>query len=102
MLQIQAEYEGDTLDNELSDSFNQNADTSISDEKYQQLSNENEKLKKRIQEMENSMLNQLEDELRKKGSDLKTSQEDMVRTQKRLEIFEKQNKDLKSEIDKLK
>lgn len=59
-------------------------------------------LKQQIRENENSLLNQLENDLKKKDSSLKTSQEDMVRIQKRLEIFEKQNKDLKAEIDKLK
>lgn len=72
------------------------------EEKYQKLLSENEMLKQQIRENENSLLNQLENDLKKKDSSLKTSQEDMVRIQKRLEIFEKQNKDLKAEIDKLK
>jgi predicted nucleic acid-binding Zn-ribbon protein len=89
----------DTLDKDLGGDI---SNTHEMDEKYQKLKQENEQLKKQIRDRENSILNELENELMKKDSSLQTSQEDMVRIQKRLALFEKQNKDLKAEIDRLK
>lgn len=94
------ESDMDALDKELGGDLN-NSGVENS-ESYLKLKEENEHLRQQIRDQENSLLQQLENDLIKKDSSLKTSQEDQVRVMKRLEIFEKQNHELKSEIDRLK
>lgn len=94
-----ADSDLDTLDKELGNAFEGDNNSS---EELQKLRSENEKLRKQIREMEDSVLKQLEVDLQKKDSSLKLSQEDMERIKARLGIFEKQNKELKEEIDRLK
>lgn len=89
----------ETLDKELGEGMNTVMNQEQSED-LEKLKVENERLKKQIRDNENTMLNQLDNELQKKDTSLKTSQEDQIRMQKRLEIFEKQNHELKNEIDK--
>jgi hypothetical protein len=93
------ESELEALDKELGGDINMSIENN---ESYIKIKEENEHLRQQIRDQENSLLQQLENDLIKKDSSLKTSLEDHGRVQKRLEIFEKQNHELKAEIDRLK
>ncbi|CAI2385977.1 unnamed protein product [Moneuplotes crassus] len=71
-------------------------------ELYIRLKQENEELKIKIRENEDSLLKQLEDDLKKKDSSIKTSHEENFRLRKRAEILKQQNDELKVEVDKMK
>lgn len=92
--------EGDTLAQEIGGDLH---NISIEkNEEYIKLKKENEQLKQQIRDNESSELLQLENQLKLKDSSLKMNQEDYLRLQKRSKIHEKQNHDLKDEVDKLK
>ena len=100
---LKANAEGsdlDTLDKEIGGELH-----NISIEKnedYKKLKQENELLKQQIRDQENSLLQKLENDIQKKENSLKLTQEDTQRLSQRCSIFEKQNQELKTEIDKLK
>jgi len=99
---LQEESDIDTLDKEFGGDVTTMSNETKDNSAFSKLKQENEQLKKQVRDIENSMLGDLENELKKKDNSLMTNQEDMSRIQKRLQIFEKQNKDLKMDIDRLK
>jgi len=99
-LKASEDSEGDTLAQEIGGDLH---NISIEkNEEYIKLKQENEQLRQQIRENDNAELLHLENELKMKDSSLKMNQEDYLRVQKRSKILEKQNHEIKDEVDRLK